>query len=57
MLMQIRKLAVFSEYIPERDNSKDRGEIRSLSYMAVKNYLYFAANDNLPIQLICNAEN
>lgn len=56
LLMQIRKLAVFSEYIPERDNSKDRGEIRSLSYMAVKNYLYFAANDNLPIQLIRNAE-
>ena len=32
-----------------------KGEIRSLAYMAVKQYLYFAANDTLPMQLICNA--
>lgn len=49
------KLVPFSGYIPERDNAKDRGEIRSLAYMAVKQYLYFAANDTLPMQLICNA--
>ncbi len=53
--MQILKLVPFSGYIPERDNAKDRGEIRSLAYMAVKQYLYFAANDTLPMQLICNA--
>lgn len=32
-----------------------KGEIRSLAYMAVKQYLYFAANDTLPIRLFCNA--
>ena len=54
--MQIDKIAPFSGYIPERDNAKDRGEIRSLAYMAVKRYLYFAANDRLPMQLIYKAE-
>lgn len=54
--LQIRKMVPYSRYIPERDNAKDRGEIHSLAYMAVKHYLYFAANDNLPMQLINNAE-
>ena len=33
-LMQayISKLAEYSQYIPERDNAKDRGEVRSLSF-------------------------
>ena len=53
---QIQKIAPYSGYIPERDNAKDRGEIRSLAYMAVKNYLYFAANDNLAMQLINKSE-
>lgn len=53
---QIKKIAPYSGYIPERDNAKDRGEIRSLAYMAVKNYLYFAANDNLAMQLINKSE-
>lgn len=53
--MQIQKLAPLSGYIPEKDNAKDRGEIRSLAYMVVKNFLYFAANDNLPLDLIRNA--
>ena len=52
----IRKLAVHSQYDPDRDTSKDRGEVRSLSYMAVKQYLYFAANDALPIRLIKEAD-
>ena len=52
----LTKLSVYSEYDPVADNAKDRGEIRSLSYMAEKNYLYFAANDALPIRLINNAE-
>ena len=57
-LMQtyIRKMAAYSKYIPERDNSKDRGEVKSLSYMAVKGFFYFAANDNLPMLLIRKAE-
>jgi hypothetical protein len=53
--LQIQKLIPYSGYIPERDNAKDRGEVRSLAYMAVKNYLYFAANDNLPVKLINRA--
>ncbi|HIQ99024.1 MAG TPA: hypothetical protein IAB23_05010 [Candidatus Scybalocola faecavium] len=53
---QISRMAPYSGYIPERDNAKDRGEIRSLAYMAVKKYLYFAANDNLPMHLICHAK-
>lgn len=53
-LMQtyIRKISPYSLYLPERDNAKDRGEVKSLSYMAVKKFMYFAANDNLPIRLI-----
>jgi len=51
----IWKIAPFSKYIPEKDNAKDRGEIKSLSYMAVKGFLYFAANDNLPKLLIRSA--
>lgn len=30
--------------------------MKSIYYMAVKKFLYFAVNDNLPDQLICNAE-
>ncbi len=52
----IRKLALNSEYIPERDNKEDRGEVKSLSYMAVKGFLYFASRDNLPVKLIEQAE-
>ncbi len=52
----IRKLAVHSLYDPGLDNSKDRGEVRSLSYMAVKEYLYFSAHDSLPIKLIKEAD-
>ena len=56
MMTYIDSLAIHSQYDPDIDNSKDRGEIRSLSYMAVKNYLYFSANDDLPIRLIKNAD-
>jgi len=52
----IAKIAVHSQYDPHRDNAKDRGEVKSLSFMAVKQYLYFAANDALPIRLIKEAE-
>ena len=40
---------------PTRDNAKDRGEVRSLAFMAVKQFLYFAANDALPVRLIKDA--
>lgn len=51
----INKIAVHSLYNPTRDNAKDRGEVRSLSFMAVKQFLYFAANDALPVRLIKDA--
>lgn len=54
--LYVQKLAQHSEYSPERDNAKDRGEILSLSYMATKDYLFFAANDELPRRLIENAD-
>lgn len=56
-LMQtyINKLSPYSKYIPERDNTSDRGEVKSLSYMAVKKLLYFAAHDSLPLNLIGKA--
>lgn len=56
MQTYISKLAKYSQYIPEKDNAKDRGEIKSLSFMAVKRFLYFAANDTLPINLIRRAD-
>ena len=51
----VSKIAVHSQYDPYRDNAKDRGEVRSLSYMAVKRFLYFAANDALPVRLVKDA--
>lgn len=51
----MNKIAVHSLYNPTRDNAKDRGEVRSLSFMAVKQFLYFAANDALPVRLIKDA--
>lgn len=56
MATYIGKLAPHSQYDPAYDNAKDRGEIKSLSYMATKSYLYFAANDALPIRLVKDAE-
>lgn len=51
----ISRLAEYSQYVPELDNAKDRGEVKSLSFMAVKKFLYFAANDTLPMKLIREA--
>lgn len=51
----MNRIAVHSLYNPTRDNAKDRGEVRSLSFMAVKQFLFFAANDSLPVRLIKNA--
>ena len=51
----INKIAVHSLYNPTRDNAKDRGEVRALSFMAGKQFLYFAANDALPVRLIKDA--
>ncbi len=52
----IDKLAKYSNYNPDIDNTDDRGEIQSLAFMAVKGYIYFSSNDGLPIRLITRAE-
>ena len=46
----------FTNYDPKLDNKDDRGEVKSLSYIAVKGLLYFAAHDNTALQLIEKAE-
>lgn len=51
----MNKIAIHSMYNPMKDNSKDRGEVRSLSFMAVKQFMFFAANDSLPVRLIKDA--
>lgn len=56
MQTYINRIVPFSKYIPQQDNPDDRGEVLSLAYMAVKGFLYFASDDNLPIQLIRKAD-
>jgi hypothetical protein len=45
-----------TKYEPLLDNKDDRGEVKSLSFIAVKGLLYFAAHDNNAIQLIEKSE-
>lgn len=50
------KIYPHTNYEPMIDNKDDRGEVKSLSYIAVKGLLYFAAHDNNAIQLIEKSE-
>jgi len=50
------KIYPHTKYDPILDNKNDRGEVKSLSYIAVKGLLYFAAHDSNAIQLIEKAE-
>jgi hypothetical protein len=50
------KIASLTKYDPMLDNKDDRGEVKSLSYIAVKGLFYFAAHDNNAIQLIEKSE-
>jgi hypothetical protein len=50
------KIYPYTNYDPQIDNKDDRGEVKSLSYIAVKGLLYFAAHDNNALQLIEKAE-
>lgn len=50
------RLAPRTRYDPLLDNKDDRGEVKSLAFIAVKNLLYFAAHDNNAILLIEKAE-
>ncbi len=50
------KIAPFTKYEPMLDNKDDRGEVKSLSFIAVKGLLFFAAHDHNAIQLIEKSE-
>lgn len=50
------KIYPLTKYDPMLDNRDDRGEVKSLAYIAVKGLLYFAAHDSNAIQLIEKAE-
>jgi hypothetical protein len=50
------KIYPLTKYDPTLDNRDDRGEVKSLAYIAVKGLLYFAAHDSNAIQLIEKAE-
>lgn len=50
------KISLHTKYDPLLDNKDDRGEVKSLSYIAVKGLLYFASHDNNAIQLIEKSE-
>lgn len=45
-----------TNYEPMLDNREDRGEVKSLAYVAAKGLPYFAAHDSIAIQLVENAE-
>lgn len=40
------KIFTYTHYDPDLDNSLDRGEVKTLSYIAAKGLPYFAAHDN-----------
>ncbi len=50
------KIFPLTNYDPMVDNKDDRGEVKSLSYIAVKGLIYFAAHDTNTIQLVEKAE-
>lgn len=50
------KIYPLTNYDPLIDNKDDRGEVKSLSYIATKGLLYFAAHDNNAIKLVEKAE-
>lgn len=50
------RISIFTKYSPALDNKEDRGEVKSLSYIAIKNLPYFVANDALAIQLVEKAK-
>ncbi len=50
------KIYPYTLYEPQLDNRTDRGEVKTLAYIAVKGLLYFAAHDYKAIQLVEKAE-
>ena len=50
------KIYPYTHYHPQLNNRNDRGEVKTLAYIAVKGFLYFAAHDYNAIQLVEKAE-
>lgn len=50
------KVYPLTKYDPLLNNKDDRGEVKSLAYIAVKGLIYFASHDSNTIQLIKKAE-
>jgi hypothetical protein len=50
------KIFPYTQYDPQINNREDRGEVKTLAYIAVKGLLYFAAHDYNAIQLVEKAE-
>ncbi len=46
----------FTYYNPQINNRKDRGEVKTLAYLAVKGLIYFASHDSSAIQLVEKAK-
>jgi hypothetical protein len=51
-----KKIAKYTMYEPEKDNADDRGEVKSLAYIATKGLLYFCSHDSKALQLVEKAE-
>lgn len=51
-----KKIYPLTQYDPQINNRDDRGEVKTLAYIAVKGLLYFAAHDYNAIQLVERAE-
>lgn len=52
----LHKIAPLTKYDPSLDNKDDRGEVKTLAYLAVKELKYFAARDSNAILLIEKAQ-
>lgn len=50
------KIAAFTKYEPEIDNKDDRGEVKSLAYIYVKDLIYFCSNDSNALRLVEHAD-
>ncbi|MGG5252412.1 hypothetical protein ACQYAD_02605 [Neobacillus sp. SM06] len=47
-----KKIAKYTRYEPEKDNADNRGEVKSLAYIATKGLLYFCSHDSNALKLI-----
>ncbi len=50
------KIYPYTRYDPQINNRDDRGEVKTLAYIAVKGLIYFAAHDYNAIQLVENSK-